>query len=117
MTLRPLTDRVLIRRIDAETITKFGIVIPDILTTKSDQGIVVAVGPGRYTDTGILIPVESIVALGNPEKFPANRNTLVPVETVPKYKLPCPGINAPEFPCTNTYPSYPVPKIGTFIPV
>lgn len=58
MTLRPLTDRVLIRRIDAETITKFGIVIPDILTTKSDQGIVVAVGPGRYTDTGILIPVE-----------------------------------------------------------
>lgn len=58
MTLRPLTDRVLIRRIDAETITKFGIVIPDILTTKSDQGIVVAVGPGHYTDTGILIPVE-----------------------------------------------------------
>ena len=28
------------------------------MTTKSDQGIVVAVGPGRYTDTGILIPVE-----------------------------------------------------------
>jgi len=57
MSLKPLTDRVLVKRVDAETVTKFGIVIPDNATEKSDQGVVLAVGPGRRDDDGKLVPI------------------------------------------------------------
>ena len=50
MQIRPLHDRVIIKRLEAETTTSFGIVIPDSAGEKPDQGEVIAVGPGGIVD-------------------------------------------------------------------
>ena len=61
MNLKPLSDRVVVRRVDSETVTKGGIFIPDAAAEKADQGTVVAVGPGKR-ENGELFPVN--VAVG-----------------------------------------------------
>ena len=58
MKLRPLHDRVIVKRIDSETKTSSGIVIPDSAAEKPDQGEILAVGPGKKNDKGELIPVD-----------------------------------------------------------
>ena len=58
MNLRPLHDRVIVKRLDNETKTASGIVIPDTAAEKPDQGEVVAVGPGKKDDNGKLIAVD-----------------------------------------------------------
>ena len=50
--LRPLGDRVVIRPLAREEVTKSGIVLPDTAAEKPQQGEVLAVGPGRVLDTG-----------------------------------------------------------------
>ena len=55
---RPLHDRVVVRRIDAEEKTKGGIIIPDTAKEKPMQGKVVAVGPGARGEDGKLIPID-----------------------------------------------------------
>ena len=55
MKLRPLHDRVIVKRIDSETKTASGIVIPDTAAEKPDQGEVLAVGPGKKNDKGELM--------------------------------------------------------------
>lgn len=55
MQIRPLHDRVIIKRLESERITASGIVIPDNAAEKPDQGEVVAVGPGRRDEAGKLI--------------------------------------------------------------
>lgn len=50
--LRPLQDRVVVKRIETETKTASGIVLPDAATEKPDQGEVLAVGPGRRGEDG-----------------------------------------------------------------
>jgi chaperonin GroES len=57
MKLNPLHDRVVVKRIGADTQTAGGIIIPDNVAEKPDQGIVLAVGQGRRTSEGTLIPV------------------------------------------------------------
>ncbi|MFG7039414.1 co-chaperone GroES [Burkholderia pseudomallei] len=52
MSLRPLHDRVIVKRLDQETKTASGIVIPDSAAEKPDQGEIVAVGPGRCDADG-----------------------------------------------------------------
>ncbi len=52
MKVKPLQDRILIKRVEEEHKTKGGIIIPDSAKEKPQEGIVVAVGPGRVTDTG-----------------------------------------------------------------
>ena len=52
MKLRPLGDRVIVKRIESETKTASGIVIPDSAAEKPDQGEVLAVGPGKKNDKG-----------------------------------------------------------------
>jgi chaperonin GroES len=52
MKLRPLADRVIVKRVESETKTASGIVIPDNATEKPDQGEVLAVGPGKRNDKG-----------------------------------------------------------------
>ena len=52
MKLKPLHDRVVVRRLEAETTTKSGIIIPDKATEKPTQGEIVAVGDGVYGDSG-----------------------------------------------------------------
>ena len=55
---RPLHDRVVVRRIDAENKTKGGIIIPDTAKEKPSEGEVIAVGPGGRDDAGKLIPID-----------------------------------------------------------
>ena len=50
MKLRPLADRVIVKRLENETTTASGIVLPDNAAEKPDQGEVLAVGPGRVED-------------------------------------------------------------------
>jgi chaperonin GroES len=57
MKIRPLHDRVIVKRLEAETKTASGIIIPDAATEKPDQGVVVAVGNGKVGDDGKLLPM------------------------------------------------------------
>src|SRR5918912_1856958 len=52
LNLRPLGDRVVVKPLEREEVTKSGIVLPDTATEKPQQGEVLAVGPGRVLDTG-----------------------------------------------------------------
>jgi chaperonin GroES len=58
MKFRPLHDRIVIRRIEAEAKSAGGIIIPDTAKEKPQQGEVVAVGPGGRDETGKLIPID-----------------------------------------------------------
>ena len=55
---RPLHDRVVVRRIDAEAKTKGGIIIPDTVKEKPQEGEIIAVGPGGRDEAGKLIPID-----------------------------------------------------------
>ena len=55
---RPLHDRVVVKRVDAEEKSKGGIIIPDTAKEKPSEGEVVAVGPGGRDESGKLIPIE-----------------------------------------------------------
>jgi chaperonin GroES len=57
MKLNPLHDRVVVRRIEADTKTASGIFIPDNVAEKPDQGIVLAVGAGKRNNEGTVIPM------------------------------------------------------------
>jgi chaperonin GroES len=58
MKFRPLHDRVVIERIDAEAKSAGGIIIPDTAKEKPQQGKVIAVGPGGRDEIGKLIPID-----------------------------------------------------------
>jgi chaperonin GroES len=58
MNLRPLHDRVIIKRLDNETKTASGLVIPDNAAEKPDQGEILAVGPGKRDEAGKSIPMD-----------------------------------------------------------
>ena len=58
MKFRPLHDRVVVTRIDAESKTAGGIIIPDTAKEKPSEGNVVGVGPGGRDETGKLIPID-----------------------------------------------------------
>src|SRR5438445_12099209 len=58
MKFRPLHDRVVIKRIDADEKSAGGIIIPDTAKEKPSQGEVTAVGPGGRDETGKLIPID-----------------------------------------------------------
>ena len=55
---RPLHDRVVVRRIDAEEKTKGGIIIPDTVKEKPQEGEIIAVGSGARDEAGKLIPID-----------------------------------------------------------
>ncbi len=57
MTVKPLADRVLVKPVEREEMTKSGIVLPDTAREKPQEGIVEAVGPGRVLDSGQTVPV------------------------------------------------------------
>ena len=58
MKFRPLHDRVVVKRIDADEKSVGGIIIPDTAKEKPSQGEVIAVGPGGRDETGKLIPID-----------------------------------------------------------
>ena len=58
MKIRPLHDRVIVKRLDEEKKTASGIVIPDTAAEKPDQGEVMSVGKGKLTEEGDLVPLD-----------------------------------------------------------
>jgi chaperonin GroES len=58
MKFRPLHDRVVIKRIEAEARSAGGIIIPDTAQEKPQQGEVISVGPGGHDESGKLIPID-----------------------------------------------------------
>ncbi|MGQ9686221.1 MAG: co-chaperone GroES [Thiobacillaceae bacterium] len=58
MKIRPLHDRVIVKRMEEERKTASGIVIPDTAAEKPDQGEIIAVGPGKRNDRGELIAMD-----------------------------------------------------------
>jgi chaperonin GroES len=64
---RPLHDRVVVKRVDADAKTKGGIIIPDTAKEKPSQGEIIAVGPGGRDESGKLIPID--LKVGDPVLF------------------------------------------------
>lgn len=58
MSISPLHDRVVVKRVAEETVTAGGIVLPGSAAEKPIQGTVVAIGPGKYLDDGTLQPLQ-----------------------------------------------------------
>jgi chaperonin GroES len=58
MKIRPLHDRVIVRRIEEDQKTKGGIIIPDTAKEKPQMGEVIAAGPGKKTEDGKLVPID-----------------------------------------------------------
>ncbi len=58
MNLRPLADRVVVEPQEGDEVTALGIILPETAKEKPQKGLVVAVGPGKKDDNGVLIPME-----------------------------------------------------------
>ena len=58
MTIRPLHDRVLIKRIEEQETVKGGIIIPDTAKEKSQEGEVISIGTGKTLENGSIVPLE-----------------------------------------------------------
>jgi chaperonin GroES len=58
MKIRPLQDRILVRRLEEDEMTKGGIIIPDTAKEKPSEGLVVAVGKGKVSEDGKKIPLD-----------------------------------------------------------
>jgi chaperonin GroES len=58
MKVRPLADRILVKRVEEEDVVRGGIIIPDTAKEKPQEGKVVAVGPGRLGEDGKRMPME-----------------------------------------------------------
>ncbi|MFQ5328976.1 MAG: co-chaperone GroES [Thermodesulfobacteriota bacterium] len=58
MKIRPLQDRILIKRLDEEEMTKGGIIIPDSAKEKPMEGVIIATGNGKVDDSGKRVPLE-----------------------------------------------------------
>jgi chaperonin GroES len=56
--IKPLEDRIVVQANEAETTTASGIVIPDTAKEKPQEGLVLAVGPGRFDDNGARVPLD-----------------------------------------------------------
>jgi chaperonin GroES len=80
MKFRPLHDRVVVKRLDAEERSAGGIIIPDTAKEKPSQGEIVAVGPGGRDEAGKLVPLD--VQVGNRVLFGKWSGTEVKIDGV-----------------------------------
>jgi chaperonin GroES len=80
MKIRPLNDRILVKRTEEETKTKGGIIIPDTAKEKPQRGEVIAVGPGKMGDDGKRIPLD--VKAGDKVLFSKYAGTEIKVDGV-----------------------------------
>jgi chaperonin GroES len=80
MKFRPLHDRVVVTRIDAEEKTTGGIIIPDTAKEKPQEGGVVAIGPGGRDENGKLIPID--VKIGDRVLFGKWSGTEVKIDSI-----------------------------------
>jgi len=75
---RPLQDRVIVRRLEEEEKTKGGIIIPDTAKEKPQEGKVIAVGKGKITEDGKVVPLD--VKVGDKILFGKYAGTEVKIE-------------------------------------
>ena len=80
MSLKPLNDRVLVKRLESEERTASGLYIPDTAKEKPSKGEVVAVGPGKHADDGKLVPMA--VKVGDMVLFNKYAGTEVKIDGV-----------------------------------
>ncbi len=80
MKFRPLHDRVVVKRLDAEEKSAGGIIIPDSAREKPSQGEIIAVGPGGRDEAGKLVPLD--VQVGNRVLFGKWSGTEVKIDGV-----------------------------------
>jgi len=78
MKIRPLHDRVIVKRLDQERKTASGIVIPDNAAEKPDQGEIIAVGPGKRDENGKIVALD--VKVGDKVLFGKYSGQTVKVE-------------------------------------
>jgi chaperonin GroES len=78
MKIRPLQDRVIVRRLEEEEKTKGGIIIPDTAKEKPQEGKVIAVGKGKITEDGKVVPLD--VKVGDKILFGKYAGTEVKIE-------------------------------------
>lgn len=78
MKIRPLNDRIMVKRLEEETTTKGGIIIPDSAKEKPAEGKVIAVGPGKVNDKGDRTPLQ--VKAGDRVLFSKYGGTEVKIE-------------------------------------
>mgnify|MGYP005836862027 FL=1 len=78
MKIRPLQDRVIVKRLEEEEKTKGGIIIPDTAKEKPQEGKVIAVGKGKVTEDGKVIPLD--VKVGDKILFGKYAGTEVKIE-------------------------------------
>jgi chaperonin GroES len=78
MKIRPLQDRIIVKRLEEEEKTKGGIIIPDSAKEKPQEGKVIAVGKGKMTEDGKLIPLD--VKVGDKILFGKYSGTEVKIE-------------------------------------
>jgi chaperonin GroES len=78
MQIRPLHDRVIVKRVEEERKTASGIVIPDTAAEKPDQGEVIAIGKGKVTEEGKVLPLQ--VKVGDRVLFGKYSGTTVKVK-------------------------------------
>jgi chaperonin GroES len=80
MKFRPLHDRVVVKRLDAEDKSPGGIIIPDTVREKPSQGEIVAIGPGGRDEAGKLVPID--LEVGNRVLFGKWSGTEVKIDGV-----------------------------------
>ena len=78
MKIRPLQDRIIVKRLEEETKTKGGIIIPDTAKEKPVEGKIIAVGKGKVADDGKLIPMD--VKVGDKVLFSKYGGTEVKID-------------------------------------
>jgi chaperonin GroES len=78
MKLRPLQDRIIVKRVEEETMTAGGIFIPETAKEKPQKGEIVAVGNGKKTDDGKVIPID--VKVGEKVLFGKYSGTEIKIE-------------------------------------
>jgi len=78
MKIRPLQDRVIVKRLEEEEKTKGGIIIPDTAKEKPQEGKVIAIGKGKMTEDGKLIPLD--VKVGDKILFGKYSGTEIKIE-------------------------------------
>jgi chaperonin GroES len=78
MEIRPLHDRIIVERLEEETKTAGGIIIPDTAKEKPQQGKVIAIGKGKRTEDGKLLPLD--VKVGDKILFGKYSGTEIKIE-------------------------------------
>ncbi len=78
MNIRPLHDRIIVERIEEETMTASGIIIPDSAKEKPQEGTVIAIGKGKVTEDGKVLPLD--VKVGDKVLFGKYSGTEIKIE-------------------------------------